>query len=86
MIVDTSVWVEFLRGTGSGAHRALEERIRSGASIGVPDVVLAEVLVGMGDDEAGEAKANEKLAERADPFPARRSAAVAVEGLEHGLF
>jgi predicted nucleic acid-binding protein len=50
VIVDTSVWVEFLRGTGSGAHRALEERIRSGASIVVPDVVLAEVLVGTTDE------------------------------------
>lgn len=50
MIVDTSVWVEFLRGTGSAAHVALEEQIRSGAPIIVPDVVLAEVLVGTTDE------------------------------------
>jgi predicted nucleic acid-binding protein len=50
VIVDTSVWVEFLRGTGSPGQRALEERIRSGASIVVPDVVLAEVLVGTTDE------------------------------------
>lgn len=50
MIVDTSVWIEFLRGTGSSAHIALQERIRSGERIVVPDVVLAEVLVGTTDE------------------------------------
>lgn len=49
MIVDTSVWVEFFRGTGSSAQEALEARIRSGEQIVVPDVVLAEVLVGTTD-------------------------------------
>jgi predicted nucleic acid-binding protein len=52
VIVDTSVWIEFFRGTGSGAHRALEDRIRTGAPIVVPDVVLSEVLVGTTDEAA----------------------------------
>jgi len=50
VIVDTSVWVDFLRGTGSAAHLALQERIVSGDRIVVPDVVLAEVLVGTTDE------------------------------------
>jgi predicted nucleic acid-binding protein len=50
VIVDTSVWVEFFRGTGSAAHRALEARIQSAARIVVPDVVVAEVLVGTTDE------------------------------------
>ena len=50
MIVDTSVWIEFLRGTGSTAHLALEERIGSNRRIVVPDVVLSELLVGTTDE------------------------------------
>lgn len=50
MIVDTSVWVEFFRGTESAAHQALADRIRNGDRIVVPDVVLAEVLVATTDE------------------------------------
>lgn len=62
MIVDTSVWVEFFRGTGSAAHLALEDRIRSEQRIVVPDVVLAEVLVGT-TDEAVAARLERTLAQ-----------------------
>lgn len=62
MIVDTSVWIEFFRGTGSVAQHVLEERIRAGARIVVPDVVLSEVLVGTTDETAA-AKLERTLAQ-----------------------
>jgi predicted nucleic acid-binding protein len=62
LIVDTSIWVEFFRGTGSAAHRAIEARIRAGERIVVPDVVLAEILVGTTDEEAA-AKLERTLAQ-----------------------
>src|SRR5690606_9548918 len=62
VIVDTSVWVEFFRGTGSAAHLALEDRIRNEQRIVVPDVVLAEVLVGT-TDETVAAKLERTLAQ-----------------------
>jgi predicted nucleic acid-binding protein len=50
VIVDTSVWVEFFRGTGSPADVALRERIGVRERIVIPDVVLSEVLVGTTDE------------------------------------
>jgi len=50
VIVDTSVWIEFFRSTGSTADRALRERIGAHGRIVIPDVVLGEVLVGTTDE------------------------------------
>lgn len=50
MIVDTSAWVEFLRGTGSGVHRRLRAEIEAGAEVLVPELVVMEVLVGAVDE------------------------------------
>lgn len=50
MIVDTSVWIEFLRATGSEAHRTLVDHISDGARLVVPEVVLGELLVGTTDE------------------------------------
>lgn len=50
MIVDTSAWVEFLRGTGSPAHRALRERIVAREPVLVPELVMMELLAGAGDE------------------------------------
>ena len=50
MIADTSAWVEFLRGTGSGVHRRLRTQIEEGERLLVPELVVMEILVGAGDD------------------------------------
>lgn len=46
IVVDTSAWVEFLRGTGSAAHHALRALIADEVVLGVPDVVRLELLAG----------------------------------------
>ena len=46
MIVDTSVWVEYLRGTGSPAHLALRARVEAGEAIATPAPVVMELLAG----------------------------------------
>ncbi len=50
-LVDTSAWVEFLRGTGSGPHRALHRLLEQDAPIETTDVVVMEVLAGARDAE-----------------------------------
>jgi len=52
MIVDTSVWIEFFRGTGSVADLWIAERIRAEQGIVVPEVVLMELLIGTTDEAA----------------------------------
>lgn len=52
MVVDTSAWVEFLRGTGSAVDRALSRAIRDDEELGVPDVVRLELLAGARSDAA----------------------------------
>lgn len=51
MIVDTSAWIEFLRGTGSRAHLALRAALREAQPIWVPLVVLQEILQGARDPQ-----------------------------------
>ncbi len=46
MIVDTSAWVEFLRGTGSQADRMVSEALQDGRPISVAGVIVEEVLQG----------------------------------------
>ena len=46
MIIDTSAWVEFLRGTGSPTHLRLREEIVAGGDLRVPELVVMELLVG----------------------------------------
>jgi predicted nucleic acid-binding protein len=46
MLVDTSAWVEFLRGTGSPVAAALRSAIEEERDLGVPDVVRLELLAG----------------------------------------
>lgn len=49
-IVDTSVWIEFLRPGASTAGDRLEDEIRSGSRIVVPETVLLELLSGPTDE------------------------------------
>lgn len=50
MIVDTSVWIEYLRPGESAAGERLADRIRAGSRIVVPETVLMEVLSGPTDE------------------------------------
>ena len=50
MLVDTSVWVDFLNGHDSPHANRLAQAIASGESIAVPGLVLAEVLLGLDSD------------------------------------
>lgn len=46
IVVDTSAWVELVRGTGSPVHRRLRAAIQQREDIAVTDVVVGEVLAG----------------------------------------
>ena len=46
MIVDSSVWIAHLRGTNSPAARKLASALTRREPIGLPDIVLMEVLRG----------------------------------------
>jgi hypothetical protein len=50
-LIDTSAWVEFLRGTGSHTHRAVRDLLEEDASVQTTDVVVMEVLAGARDEE-----------------------------------
>ena len=49
MIVDTSAWIEFLRGTGSRSDLALQQAFKNASAIWIPEVVYREVLQGAGN-------------------------------------
>ena len=46
ILVDTSAWTEYLRGTGSGAHFRLRELLAADAVLGTTGVVHMELLAG----------------------------------------
>ena len=46
MIVDTSAWIEFLRGTGSRADLTLRQTFKNASAVWIPEVVYREVLQG----------------------------------------
>jgi predicted nucleic acid-binding protein len=50
MIVDTSVWIEFLSTSESSASRWLADRITANSTIIVPEVVMMELLIGTTDE------------------------------------
>lgn len=49
ILVDSSVWVEFLRATGSSAHLSLRAALRSEVELACTDVVVMEILAGARD-------------------------------------
>lgn len=51
ILVDTSAWIEFDRGTGSPVDRRLSGLIGDDAAIGVTEPVVAEVLAGARTDD-----------------------------------
>lgn len=50
IVVDTSVWIEFLEGTGTSFDCHLAELIRVDAPIALTEVIYCEVLQGIRDD------------------------------------
>lgn len=48
-IVDSSAWIDFLRGAGDAA-RPLRSLLEEGAELAITDVVVMEVLAGARDD------------------------------------
>jgi predicted nucleic acid-binding protein len=50
-LVDTSAWVEFLRATASGTHRAVRRLLEEDEVVHTTDVVVMEVLAGARDNE-----------------------------------
>ena len=46
IVVDTSAWIEFLRGTGSPVDRTLGRLLREEADLAVTELIVAEVLSG----------------------------------------
>ena len=50
MIVDTSVWIDFLNGHPSAQADALAHAIAEGDAISLPGLVLTEILLGLKND------------------------------------
>jgi predicted nucleic acid-binding protein len=50
ILVDTSAWTEYLRGTGSGTHFRLRELLAADAVLATTDVVHMELLAGARDE------------------------------------
>jgi predicted nucleic acid-binding protein len=50
ILVDSSVWVEYDRATGSAPHRRLKELIETGGAVAVTEPVIMEVLAGARDE------------------------------------
>lgn len=50
ILVDTSVWVEYLRKTGSDSHIRLRLLMTTEAELAITDAVRLEVLAGARDD------------------------------------
>ncbi len=49
-LIDTSAWVEYLRATGSEAHRTVRQILEADAEVQTTDVVVMEMLAGARDD------------------------------------
>ena len=50
IVVDSSAWIEYLRGTGSRADTTLQTELSRGGALGVVDVVRLELLAGATTD------------------------------------
>jgi predicted nucleic acid-binding protein len=50
LLVDTSAWVEFLRGTGSSVNLRLRAALEGDVEVATTDVILMEILAGARDD------------------------------------
>lgn len=67
MIIDTSVWIEFLSNTESVASGWLASHIAADSRVIVPDVVMMELLIGTTDEST--AALRRRLLQRFDVEP-----------------
>ncbi|MEE9614794.1 MAG: PIN domain nuclease [Thermodesulfobacteriota bacterium] len=51
ILVDTSVWVDFLRGVNSRERRALHRLIEDDEDISITEIILTEILQGIKEDK-----------------------------------
>jgi len=51
IVVDSSAWIEFLRGTGSAVDRALAALLLAGATLASTEIVRLELLAGAQTEE-----------------------------------
>lgn len=68
ILIDTTAWVEFLRGTGSEANRSVRELVGSDR-VATTDPVVAEVTAGA--RSAGEARRLRRMLDAARFYPIR---------------
>lgn len=84
MIVDTSAWIEYLKATGSSAHRTLRAAIRDGEpTIVSPDIVLAEIVAGARDDHHANRLTRLLFTFRVEPLSAHDDALEAARIYRH---
>ena len=50
ILVDTSVWIEFFKGTGSSCQHLLHDLIEAEEDVCLADIILAEILQGIRKD------------------------------------
>lgn len=67
ILVDTSAWVEFLRGTGHPVHHALKRHLEIHSPLATSEVVVMELLAG-----AGSVRERDRLRERILRLPLLR--------------
>jgi predicted nucleic acid-binding protein len=51
IVVDTTVWIDFLAGRGTGFDRHLGELVEHDADIALVDIVYGEILQGIRDED-----------------------------------
>jgi hypothetical protein len=52
IVVDTTVWIDFLEGKGTAFDRHLAELLEANAPLALVDIVYCEILQGIRDDDA----------------------------------
>jgi len=50
ILVDSSAWIEFLRGTGSPVHLRLRSALQEEVDLACTDAIVMEILAGARDD------------------------------------
>jgi predicted nucleic acid-binding protein len=80
MIVDTSVWIDFFNGQPSSQAQRLTRAIEDNEPIGLPGLVLTEILLGLKNDAEAKriAQLLEAFADVAEPSRADHMAAAAL--------
>ncbi|MDE3018211.1 MAG: PIN domain nuclease [Nitrospirota bacterium] len=51
IVVDTTVWIDFLEARNTRYDRKLQALIEEGTSVGLTDLIYGEILQGIRDDE-----------------------------------